>query len=146
LIGPSRKHTRWLVALVLPGLLLRSLIPLGFMPMFGPGFSARIMLCAGYAPLPSILAHTPADMAMDMPMDGRAAHPDATEKAGAGGVPGHQEHSTCPFGASAALAAIPVMDNWSATAPAAVPFRLSQAQITHFELAPRAQSPRGPPV
>jgi hypothetical protein len=34
-------------------LLLRALIPVGFMPMFGPGFGVQLTLCEGYAPVPS---------------------------------------------------------------------------------------------
>ena len=40
------------VALLLPALLLRSLIPLGFMPTFGPGYEVRFVVCECYAPTP----------------------------------------------------------------------------------------------
>jgi hypothetical protein len=55
-IGWGRKRKRWWAALVLPGLLLRALIPLGFMPMFGPGYSVGLMLCPAYAPIPDPVA------------------------------------------------------------------------------------------
>lgn len=61
----GRRRARLWVAFVLPGLLLRAMIPVGFMPMFGPNFGVRITLCEGYAPVPSM----PMDMSMDMPMD-----------------------------------------------------------------------------
>ena len=65
LVSWGRRRARLWVAFVLPGLLLRALIPVGFMPMFGPNFGVRITLCEGYAPVPSM----PMDMSMDMPMD-----------------------------------------------------------------------------
>jgi hypothetical protein len=138
LIGRSRKHTRWWVAIALPGFLLRSLIPVGFMPMFGPGLHVSLMLCEGYAP---IAPQMDMSLPMDMPMDG----------AGAGGAPhpqprDHQDHTTCPFGAGPTLAAVPLWTTpalkfqRSADPPAAAP------QVTAFGIAPRAQSPRGPPI
>src|ERR1039458_8263778 len=39
--------------MMLPGLLLRALIPLGFMPTFGPSLRVQLTLCEGYAPAPS---------------------------------------------------------------------------------------------
>src|ERR1700722_19763927 len=105
LIRWGRSRANWWVALVLPGLLLRALIPLGFMPMFGPDISLRLMLCNGYAPFPSM----PMDMSMDMLMaastDMPAQHPPV---APGNGVPSHQQHRTCPYGASSTLAALPV--------------------------------------
>ena len=46
------------MAVLLPGLLLRVLTPVGFMPMFGPDFSVRIVLCEGYAPVPAAPSST----------------------------------------------------------------------------------------
>jgi hypothetical protein len=100
LIRWGRSRANWWVALVLPGLLLRALIPLGFMPMFGPDFSVRLTLCEGYAPVPSMAM----DMSMDMPMGASTDmsaqhHPDAP----ANSTPSHQEHGTCPYGGSPTL-------------------------------------------
>ena len=140
LIRWGRHRANWWVALVLPGLLLRALIPLGFMPMFGPHFSVRLTLCEGYAPVPSMAM----DMSMDMPMaasmDGPALHhPDAPGK----GIP--QERVTCPHGASPTLAALPALRAVSLTVQVAATSLLSSPQVTYFGLSPRAQSPRGPP-
>ena len=158
----GRKRAGWWVAMVLPGFLLRSLIPLGFMPMFGPGHSLRMMLCPGYAPVASMIVEVPADasgetsmdMSMDMPMDmpvdvppgNVKPHGSAAEPAGAGRHPPvHQDHAACPYGASPPLATLVLSSNLdvadqpqSHAAPAA-------PQIAHAEMAPRAQSPRGPP-
>jgi hypothetical protein len=152
LIGWGRKRrSRWVV-LVLPGLLLRAMIPLGFMPMFGPGLSVQLMLCEGYAPVPSTAAQMSMDMAMDlrMPMDmpmgvSAPAHtggPDSTS----GGSPSHQDHSSCSYGAGPTLAAltrfsdVPISIQPTAQLPTRAP------QVAHPEVAPRAQSPRGPPL
>ena len=73
----------WFAALLFAALLSRALIPLGFMP--GPG---GIVLCSGYAPVPtmpygSAATHNMPGMdmpGMDMPgmdMSGNADHADA---------------------------------------------------------------------
>jgi len=140
LIGWGRKRSRRWVALVLPGLLLRALIPLGFMPMFGPGLSVQLMLCEGYAPVPS----TAAEMPMDMPMDMRAGVP-AQARTG-GGFPSHQDHSSCPYGASPTLAALPALTHVPLSFEPIAPSPIRAPQVAHLEIAPRAQSPRGPPL
>jgi len=132
------KPTKWWALIFLP-ILLRALIPVGFMPMFGPGFSVRMVVCDGYAPVPwttaaSAPADMPMDMSMDMPMDAPPAHHSE-----AGG--------NCSYGCAPALGALPT--------PASLPLRLglqslaaveARAQIVYFEVSPRAQSPRGPPA
>jgi hypothetical protein len=147
LIGRRRQRAFWWVAIVLPGFLLRSLIPVGFMPMFGPGLHLSLMLCEGYAPIATAAAampmavHMDMPMPMDMPMDragaGRAPHPEPRD---------HQDHSTCPYGTGPTLAAVAL---WTTPAlrlerpadpPAVVP------QVPAGEIIPRAQSPRGPPI
>ena len=144
----GRKRANWWVALVLPGLALRSLIPVGFMPMFGPDFSVRLMLCEGYAPVPSMAipsmgmampADMPMDISMDMPTGPLTQHPPH-------GSPGQQDHSACPYGASPALAAQPAFSILPVTMPRALEPPAAAAQVTHIEIVPRAQSPRGPPV
>jgi hypothetical protein len=151
LIGCRRIRGSWWVAIVLPGFLLRSLIPIGFMPAFGPGLSVRLMLCEGYAPVPSMAVPTALDMSSDMPMDmpvgGPAQHhPAGNSHSGGNHSPAHQDHSACPFGASPALAALPLL---AVVAPVIQPpaqARSEAPQIAHFEIAPRAQSPRAPPL
>jgi hypothetical protein len=117
LTSNRRTARRLWLAILLPGLLLRSLIPLGFMPMFGPGYGVRLVLCAGYAPVPAATA-----MSADMPM-----------------------HSSCPYGASPAFAALPALTSMSLPMPRSAPPLTLAAQIAHFEPAPRTQSPRAPP-
>jgi len=139
-MGWGRKRGKLWVAIVLPGLLLRAFIPIGFMPMFGPSFSVSLMLCEGYAPIaPSAMDMSmgmPMDMPMNMPADGSEDHPLASD----------QDHSTCPYGASPALAhGAPwtpsvVSEQRPQEPPAAAP------QVSHYNLLPRAQSPRGPPL
>jgi hypothetical protein len=133
------------VGLVLPGLLLRALIPLGFMPMFGPDLRVHLALCEGYAPVPM----TAMDMSMDMPMDtpGEASqHHPAVGSSGKAGTLSHREHSTCPYGASPALAGLPVLVDVPATVPISAASPIPSPQVAHFEIAARAQSPRGPPL
>lgn len=143
MIGWGRRRGSWWVAIVLPGFLLRSLIPIGFMPAFGPGLSARLMLCEGYAPVPSMVVST----AMDMPMAGPAQHdPAGDSHSGGNHTPTHQDHSACPYGASPALAALPLL----AVVPPVIqpsPQALRETpQVAHYQIAARAQSPRGPPL
>lgn len=155
MIGWGRNRTRRWVAIVLPGLLLRAMIPVGFMPMFGPHFSVQLALCEGYAPLPSTTMDMSTDMStgmpmgmpMDMPMAMAAPHHPSGEPYTQGTVPlSHQDHSNCPYGASPSLAALPAFDT---TPPTVRPSSQSPAftpQIEHFAIAPRAQSSRGPPL
>ncbi len=149
-IGRYRKRAGWWVAIVLPGFLLRSLIPIGFMPMFGPGLHVSLMLCPTYAPVPSSPAQASMDVAMDMPtgMD----MPMAMDMPIAAGVP-QQDHreqqdhtSACPYGAGPTLAtmavwAAPHLESLGSAEPPD-----STPQVTSFAVSPRAQSPRGPPV
>ena len=144
------KRSRIWVAMVLPGLLLRALIPVGFMPMFGPGMSVQLALCADYAPLAPPSAPQSLDMPMDMPMDVAATtpavpHPEADPSAG-GGIPhSHQDHNSCPYAATSTLAAHSVWIHVpTPVEPAAQP-HLWLSQVTYSTLVPRAQSARGPP-
>jgi len=132
----------WL-AIVLPGLLLRALIPLGFMPMFGPGLSMQLTLCEGYAPLPSKPMDMSSDTSMDMSMSVPAQHHLGPE---GGGAPSHQDHNSCPYGASSALAALPTLTHAPVTVQVSAPALITSPQVAHFEIAARAQSPRGPPL
>ncbi len=149
-IGWGRKRSRRWVALVLPGLLLRALIPLGFMPMFGPGLSVQLMLCEGYAPVPSTAAQMSMDMPMDMPMDMSTGVPGLTHTGGpastGGGVPSHQDHSSCPYGASPAIAALPALTHAPISLEPTAQSPIGAPQVAHLQIAPRAQSPRGPPL
>jgi hypothetical protein len=132
---------RWWVAWMLPVLLLRALIPVGFMPMAGPGFGLQLVICDSYAPMPGTMS-TPMDAGMDM-----SQHPHADGNAGSGGgLPAHQDHGSCPYGSSPAWGALPTF----AIVPVAIKhsanLAVASAQVGYFKLSTRAQSPRGPPV
>jgi DUF2946 family protein len=125
-----RKRTRGWAALLLPLLLLRALIPVGFMPMIGPDHSVRLVICDNYAPLPASM--------MDMPMDGMDM--------GGGRPPVHQDHGGCPFGSSPALGALPTLALSPILIHHATPLPVAESQVDFFKAPDRAQSPRGPPV
>jgi hypothetical protein len=147
----NRKRVRWWVALLLPALVLRSLIPLGFMPMFGPGFGVQFVVCEGYAPVPGTAPSMSMDMAAGVPMDAAMgvpghghsddgiAHPDT-------GTQGQHDHSTCPYGTSPALGGLPTLAVVLVAIEPAAELAVALPQVAYFEISPRAQSPRGPPV
>jgi hypothetical protein len=147
LVSWGRRRARLGIAFVLPGLLLRAMIPVGFMPMFGPNFGVQLTLCEGYAPVPSMPMDMSMDMPMDMPMSAPAQHNSPGDpSAGKDGAPSHQDHSTCPYGASPTFAALAALAAVPAPVQASARPLISSPQISHFQIAPRAQSPRGPPL
>lgn len=130
---------------MLPGLLLRALIPLGFMPMFGPDLSVGLTLCESYAPTASM----PADMSMDMsdPMSVLAHHHSGGAPGAGGNGPGsHQDRGTCPYAASATLASLVALIDVPASVQPSGPCLITAPQFAYFEISPRAQFPRGPPL
>ena len=152
----GRKRVRWWAALLLPALVLRSVIPLGFMPMFGPGLGVQFVLCEGYAPVPGTTSSP--SMAMDMPMDGAPGAVANSASGGSdhsrqndaplvdGGAPVHQDHGTCPYGTAPALGGLPALTvALVSDQPVAAPV-VAAAQVAYFEVSPRAQSSRGPPA
>jgi hypothetical protein len=147
LIRWGRGRARLWVAIVLPGMLLRALIPVGFMPMFGPDFGVQLKLCEGYAPVPSMPMDMSMDMPMDMPMSVPALHHSGGEpSSGKGGARSHQDHSTCPYRATPTFAALAALTTVPASSQASARSLSSSPQVAHFQMAPRAQSPRGPPL
>jgi hypothetical protein len=115
---PSRAAARRLLALVLPVLLLRVLIPAGFMPLAAGG-GLTVGLC------PGAVTSSP----------GHAHH---------GGHP-HGEHVPCLFAASAAPAFSPpplALPPGSGAAPAVA---APAGATPHLPSILRSQSPRGPP-
>jgi hypothetical protein len=132
----KRKHLRWWLAVMLPGFLLRAMIPIGFMPMVGPGNSIQLVICEAYAPVPmvSMSAAMQMDPGMSMPVNSGS------------GVPAHQDHGDCPYGSSPALGALPSVTIPIAGVARTVQLAMASPQIAHFGVLPRAQSPRGPPV
>src|ERR1700733_12535303 len=143
----GRKRLRFCVAVLLPGLLLRLLTPVGFMPMFGPGFSVQIVLCEGYAPVPG--APSSMAMSMGMPMDpsmDMSVHPPANDGAKPGSVsPDHQSHNPCLYGSIPSLGVLPAVTVPPGLNERPAELRIPTAQVDTFELLARAQSPRGPP-
>jgi hypothetical protein len=157
-----RRTHRWAV-LLLPCLLLRSLIPVGFMPIFGPGLSVSLMLCPAYAPssttgtdsashdLKAAAAAAPSmDMSMDMDMPMRGDAPAQSTQSGAsprsGSIPDHQDHSSCPYAASAMLAGLPAVFAVAIAEQSITGLALPLPQITYFPPVARSQSARAPPV
>jgi hypothetical protein len=174
----------------MPGLLLRSLIPVGFMPMFGPRLSLGLMLCPAYAPLPPGLGGASPDhgrgdassesavgmsmgigmgmgMGMDMPMDtpldlsgaakagnvahmaGRAPSDGSVPLAGHKSMPGNgwdQEHTLCPYTASATLAGPAATFSLTLADQPTITLTQLAPQIAYFQITARAQSARAPPV
>ena len=174
-LGISRKGVRRWTVFLLPGLLLRTLIPVGFMPMFGPGFSIGLMLCPAYAPIPDLASTGPSaaerdraaavasiampgmDMSMDMPMAGGAADKAARSPSDSGvPAPGgasrssngtdHQYDSLYHYLANAIAAALPTWVDPIVAEPPATAVALPAPQVAYFELSPRAQSARAPPL
>jgi hypothetical protein len=129
---------------MLSGFILRSLIPVGFMPMVGPDHSVRLVICDSYTPTPWIKTAQGGPVHADMGashshQSGDAMHPG-------GGPPVHQDHGFCPYGSSPALGALPslVLSPIVVQRPQELAIALPQAG--YFKLSPRAQSPRGPPA
>ena len=52
-------HRTWVTLLVLPALAFRLLIPAGFMPGVGAGFTITMQMCHGAGPLPTPAGHDP---------------------------------------------------------------------------------------
>ena len=129
----SLKRARGLTAWLLAVFFVRSLIPVGFMPMVGPDHSLQLTLCDGYAPVPSM----PASQSMDMSPDPGMVMPHPRL---------HQDHGTCLFGASPAFGAPLALSVLPVVQRPTVGIRALSSQVVHYEVPYRAQSARGPPV
>jgi hypothetical protein len=115
--------------------------------MFGPNFGVQLTLCEGYAPVGSVATDMSMDMPMDMPMPASAQHHSSGEPgSGKDGAHSHHDHSTCPYGASPTFATLVALTIMPASFHATVPSLIFSPQVAHFALAPRAQSPRAPPL
>jgi len=144
----KRKRERCWIALMLSGFILRSLIPVGFMPMVGRDHSVRLVVCDSYAPAPWTTS-----MPMGMSHGGHDGHggmdnpaPHQPAENSGGGHPVHHTQGFCPYGSSPALGALPslALSPVIVQRPQESAIRLPQAG--YFKLPPRAQSPRGPPA
>jgi hypothetical protein len=130
-----RRAGRYWLLLAAPALVLRALVPPGFMPVAAEqGFALEF--CPGAAALPAGAALASAHA--------HHHHGHGGGPAGDPSSPAH--HAPCVFAASALLgpvpagAAVPVMD-----VPERVVARLDPGAQLHLPSIVRAQSPRGPP-
>jgi hypothetical protein len=126
----SFRTKRRLLILVLPLLMMRLLVPSGFMPMAGTG-GLGIALCPAEAGLPA--AHA-----------GHAMH--HAGHAGGEHPPSEEHHAPCLFAASAAPP-VPATALLAASPPASAVAALLPAQVRASALPVilRAQSARAPP-
>jgi hypothetical protein len=120
---------------LLPALLLRALIPVGFMPLAGAS-GAYLGFCPGAGTVPPGAAAAAA----------HASHPAHTHHGGEGrGIPANPHHPACVFSAGAATAfAAPPAD--AIPAPALAPLTERSAAPIFIPAILRAQSPRAPPL
>ena len=126
----SRRHQ--LTWLVLPALLLRALIPAGFMPFAGAG-GAYLGFCPGAsAPEPSALVGH--------------AHHHSHDQPGAPGAPaGGHHHPACIFSLGAVTPTAAAAPLLSATAAPQAPADRADSLVVLPPIL-RAQSSRGPPI
>ncbi len=129
----TRRHQ--LMWLVLSVLLLRALIPTGFMPRAGAG-GAYLGFCPGAGPAPSgpnaLERHT------------ALHHPSHTDSSGGPHAPKRVHHPECIFSVGAAAASAESSSALAATPAAAV--RAERAvSLVSLPAIVRTQSSRGPP-
>lgn len=116
------RSRRWLfVALVLPGFVLRALIPPGFMPASSGGTPFAMQMCPGHA---------------SMPMPGQDS----------GGPAGKHHEAPCAFAAAAGLAPTPFVACLAAWGPASVERLAALVQPAPARPLHRAHPPRAPPT
>jgi hypothetical protein len=131
-----RTSRRRLALLVVPALLLRALIPVGFMPFAGAG-GLSIGLCPGAAELPPGVS-TPA------PHAGQTGH--THHHGGGSGDTGTPHHPACLFSAGVATVFAAALTAPALVAPALTALDARVAPLVFLPAILRAQSPRGPPV
>jgi hypothetical protein len=126
------RRRQWLpAALVLPILVLRALIPVGYMPVSDRG-GLYIDFCPGEAQPPGALAAS------------HLAH-HHHHKGADQGTPAPESHAPCLFALSASPAFTPAVLAAAVIPPAATPPAESPARRVFVPAIVRAQSPRGPP-
>lgn len=129
--------------MLLPALLLRAVIPFGFMPLLG-GSGLTIGFCPGEGALPAELAAANVQML-------HAAHLSHGHALGGGahggsGDPGRSSHEPpCPFASSAKPAFAPAILALATGAAQAAPNEAFAAPAVFLPTILRAQTPRGPP-
>jgi len=132
---PYLRTRRRLALLVLPALLLRALIPVGFMPVTGPG-GLSIGLCPGDGAMAQIITH--ADHA------GHAA--PAGHRPGGSPDPSAAHHAPCVFSSGASLGLVPILSASPSALAALAPPSTSPGARGFVPAILRTQSPRAPPL
>ena len=128
----SARRRQWLLAgLVLPVLVLRALIPLGFMPVSARD-GLRIDFCPGEAQPPGALG---GESLAHHHHHGGADH----------GTPAPASHAPCLFALSASPAFAPAVAHAALIPPAATAPADSPARAVFLPAIVRAQTPRAPP-
>lgn len=139
-----RGRRRRFATLLLPALLLRALIPLGFMPLLG-GSGLTIGFCPGEGALPSGLVAAN----VQLQHAGHLGHdhgPVGAPHHGGSGDPARTGHDApCPFAATAKPAFAPALLALDTGVAPAAPSEALAAPTVFPPAILRAQSPRGPP-
>jgi hypothetical protein len=141
-----RGRRRRFATLLLPALLLRALIPFGFMPLAGVG-GLTIGFCPGEGALPAALAAANVKL-LHTAQPGHLHHDHAFGGAphGGSGEPGGSSHEApCPFAASGKPAFAPAILTLETGASTAGPHEADATPTVFLPTVFRAQSPRGPP-
>lgn len=129
-----RVRRAWLLGLVLPALLLRALIPAGFMP--APGAAGMsIVLCPGEAALPPGITG-PA----------HHAHGHVHHTGNSPAAPATPHHELCLFAAAGAAPLAPVLPTLVVEIPVPLRVQVLPASGVFSPSILRTQSPRGPPT
>jgi len=134
-LSNPRTRGRRLAWLLLPALLLRAVIPIGFMPLAGAD-GAYLGFCPGAGSLPA----SAEQLATHASHFGHAHH-----SGGVPGTPGTQHHPACVFSAGAATEFASLLSAALAASVSPPP----AARVTSLIVLPtilRAQSSRGPPI
>ncbi len=134
-----RKRRRCLALAILPVLVLRALIPFGFMPVASGG-TLSIEFCPGEGTLPPGIVVHGAHAAHLAHAHHGAHHP------GLPGEPADSHHAPCLFALSAAPALTPAAGAPTVLPPAATPLAATPTSRVSIPAIVRAQSPRGPPL
>jgi hypothetical protein len=138
-----RRSARRLTPLLLPALLLRALIPIGFMPLISSG-GLTIGFCPGEGALPAALAAANVQL-----LRAHTAHHDHLVGGGAHGPgePGRSAHEApCLFAASAKPAFAPAILAVAVSAPDVAAHSAPVTDTVFLPTIHRAQSSRGPPL
>jgi hypothetical protein len=132
----ARRRRVLLALLVLPVLVLRALVPVGFMPVSDRG-GLHIDFCPGEAQPPGALA---LQSLAHQPLAHHHHHGGADH-----GTPAPASHAPCLFALSASPAFAPAVASAAVIPPAATLPAESPTRRAFVPAIVRAQTPRGPP-